>query len=171
METIAKLPEQIVADAYEKHRLEILGYIRYKIVQKEEAEDLLQDVFIRVLDYSQMLRENTILSFLFTIARNIVIDFNRRHARRQVAFDYIYETRGEYDFSVTEHVHAQELMDLEQKRLQQFPAQRKLIYSLSRYDEKSVPEIAEILQISKRTVENHLLIGRKEMRDYIKCCI
>lgn len=171
METIAKLPEQIIEDAYRTYRKEILGYIRFKLVTPDEAEDILQDVFMRVLDYKQMLRENTVLSFLYTIARNLVIDFNRRHSRRQVAFDYIYEVRGEYNFDVAEKVHVKEILAWEQKRLQHFPAQRKLIYSLSRYQEKTVPEIADLLKISKRTVENHLLIGRKEMREFIRYCI
>ena len=35
----------------------------------------------------------------------------------------------------------------------------------------SVEDLSVELSLSKRTVENHLLIGRKEIREYIKKCI
>lgn len=42
---------------------------------------------------------------------------------------------------------------------------------MSRYENKSASEISASLQLSRRTVENHLFISRKEIREYIKQCI
>ena len=67
--------------------------------------------------------------------------------------------------------HAKEILFLEKNKLQSFPSQRKTIYIMNRFYEKSTGEIAEELNLSKRTVENHLMIGRKVMRNYIKQCI
>ena len=41
----------------------------------------------------------------------------------------------------------------------------------SRYGDKTSTEIAEALQLSRRTVENHLYIGRRDMREFFRKCI
>jgi RNA polymerase sigma-70 factor (ECF subfamily) len=66
---------------------------------------------------------------------------------------------------------AAELANLEQKRLALMPLQRRTIYIMRRFDEKSAKEISEGLNISRRTVENHLYIGVNQMREYLKACI
>lgn len=42
---------------------------------------------------------------------------------------------------------------------------------MSRFDEKSISEISTELSISPRTVENHLFVSRREIREFIKQCI
>lgn len=66
---------------------------------------------------------------------------------------------------------ARDLQAQELKCLRSLPAQRRKIYMLNRFQEKSSSEIAETLQLSRRTVENHLFICRKEVRAYLKQCI
>ena len=51
------------------------------------------------------------------------------------------------------------------------PPQRKLIYQLSREVGLSNPEIAEKLQLSKKTVENHLNLALKELRKVLLCLL
>jgi RNA polymerase sigma-70 factor (ECF subfamily) len=160
----------LVTYAYEKYRQLILSYIIYRTNHRYEAEDLTQDVFVRLLDYKQMLREDTVRYFLFTIARNIVIDYLRRHYKKQEITSYIYDTAvcstGESDDLVVK-----DILALEKNKLQTFSDQRKKVYILSRFEGKTPFEISEELQLSKRTIENHLLIGRKIMRTYIRQCI
>jgi DNA-directed RNA polymerase specialized sigma24 family protein len=42
---------------------------------------------------------------------------------------------------------------------------------MNRFEDKSVTDISEELNLSRRTVENHLFISRKEVREYLKQCI
>ena len=58
-------------------------YISYKLNGCLEAEDLVQDAFLRLLEYRSMLRPETIRSFLYTIVRNIVIDYLRHQYKKQ----------------------------------------------------------------------------------------
>ena len=46
-----------------------------------------------------------------------------------------------------------------------------LLYAMNRFEGKSSETIAEELNLSRRTVENHLFLSRKEIRTYIKQCI
>ncbi len=51
METIANTYDDIITRSYEEYYQVILTYITYRITHRYEAEDLTQDVFVRLLDY------------------------------------------------------------------------------------------------------------------------
>ena len=135
------------------------------------AEDLAQDVFVRLLDYKQMLRPDTVKYFLFTIARNIVIDYIRRYYKKQEIDSYIYDTMSTSTNETEEKIIGDDLVTMERTRLAAMPEQRRLIYTLNRFENKTSPEIANELNLSCRTVENHLFLGRREMREFFRNCI
>ena len=83
METTAYTFDNIITRSYEEYHQVILNYITYRIAHRYEAEDLTQDVFVRLMDYKQMLRPDTVKYFLFTIARNLVTDYIRRYYKKQ----------------------------------------------------------------------------------------
>lgn len=158
----------IIATAYEKHYSDIMQYIRFRITHKHEAEDLAQDVFMRLFDYKQMLRPETVKFFLYTIARNIVTDYIRRYYKRQEIDYYLSETLQTSTNETEERILANDILRLEYRKLQTLPNQRRLVYSMHRYEEYTVPEISKHLNLNRRTVENHLFTGRKEIRSYLK---
>ena len=164
METIANTYDDIITRSYEEYYQVILTYITYRITHRYEAEDLTQDVFVRLLDYKQMLRPDTVKYFLFTIARNIVIDYIRRYYKK-------HDTMSTSTNETEEKIIGDNLMTMERTRLAAMPEQRRLIYTLNRFENKTSPEIANELNLSCRTVENHLFLGRREMREFFRNCI
>lgn len=74
---------QLITEAYEDYRDKVVRYITYKISDEEAARDLAQEVFLRLLEYSQLLYKNAMENFVFTIARNLVNDYLRRHYVKQ----------------------------------------------------------------------------------------
>lgn len=171
METTANISDDIITRSYEEYYQVILTYITYCITHRYEAEDLTQDVFVRLLDYKQMLRPDTVKYFLFTIARNIVIDYIRRYYKKQEIDSYIYDTMSTSTNETEEKIIGDDLMTMERTRLAAMPEQRRLIYTLNRFENKTSPEIANELNLSCRTVENHLFLGRREMREFFRNCI
>lgn len=171
METTAYTSDNIITRSYEEYHQVILNYITYRIAHRYEAEDLTQDVFVRLMDYKQMLRPDTVKYFLFTIARNIVIDYIRRYYKKQEIDSYLYDFTVTSSNDTEEKIIADDLMAMERTRLAAMPEQRRLIYTLNRFEDKSSPEIASELELSCRTVENHLFLGRRDMRDFFRNCI
>lgn len=163
--------QAIIAEAFRQYHSSLLGYITYKINDAEEAKDLSQDVFLRLMDYQDMLRPETIKSFLYTIARNLVIDYLRHQYKKQEFASYIYDVCPITYYETEQGIIARDLEQHEQIRVQALPAKRRHIYELCRYEEKTVDEISQELNLSRRTVENHLRISRHEVRDYMKACI
>ena len=72
MENINMKSTQLVADSYKSYHHSVYLYIYYKIGKDEEAKDLSQDVFLRLMDYKQILRPETVKHFIFAICRNLV---------------------------------------------------------------------------------------------------
>ena len=75
MKNITMKSTQLIEDSYTNYHHSIYLYIYYRIGNKEEAEDLAQDVYVRLMDYNRILCLGTIKSFIFTIARNLVNDY------------------------------------------------------------------------------------------------
>lgn len=71
--------QQAVGELYDRHYDAVYQYIYYRITDKGFAEDLTADVFIRMLDHldSYQSRGRPFLAWLYTIARNLVIDHYR----------------------------------------------------------------------------------------------
>jgi len=74
---------EMFIQVYEKYRPSIFNYIFYRVRDAELADDLTSDVFVRLVDkYDEKSRQGrSIAPWLFAIARNLVIDHQRRAGR------------------------------------------------------------------------------------------
>ncbi len=73
-----------VAGIYTEFHRSLLAYVRSKIRSKEDAEDILQNVFIRISSNAGSLsKKEKIQNWLFTVTRNAVIDYYRVSARKK----------------------------------------------------------------------------------------
>jgi RNA polymerase sigma-70 factor (family 1) len=171
MENIDMSSVQLITDSYQNYHRSVYLYILYKIGKDEDAKDLAQDVFLRLMDYKQMLRPETIKYFIFSICRNLVIDYLRRHYKMQEITSYFLDQLPTFINEVESQIIANDLSVCEQKRVLRLPAQRRKIYVMSRFKHISSADISASLGLSVRTVENHLFISRKEIREYIQQCI
>jgi len=163
--------EQVLTDYYQANRNAICAYIARRIPHAYIAEDLTQDVFIRLWNVRQTICEATIKSLVFTVANNIVTDHLRKYVRRRAYIDYA-KYYGEHSTnSNAERVEADNLAETELKIVTAMPLKRRQVYMLSRYEAKSIDEIAVELNMGRRTVETHLFLGRKSMRREMARCV
>jgi RNA polymerase sigma-70 factor (ECF subfamily) len=161
----------LLEKAYAAYRQPVLRYLRSRMNCDEDAEDLTQDVFVRMAECGQTLCEETLQSFLFTVARNLLFDYLRRYCRHQEMTTYWMEMAPVSSNDTESRVVAADLAACEKHCMALLPPQRRLIYKMTRYEELPVSDIADRLQLSVRTVENHLRMGRKDVRDFMRQCI
>jgi RNA polymerase sigma-70 factor (ECF subfamily) len=78
-----------IAGIYTEFHQSLLSFVRSKIRSREDAEDILQNIFIKISGNADSLSEKVDLkSWLFTVAKNAVIDYYRiKSKKRDVEFD------------------------------------------------------------------------------------
>ena len=163
MENRIKLSDRLITEYYEEYRQSVFFYICRRIENRSDAEDLTQDAFLRLLEYRMMIRRDTLKYFLFTIVRNLLNDYLRRYYKRQEIDRYLYDTLPVTTVEPESRMVADELRRLESRRVSALPEQRRKVYIMSRFQDKSAEDIAEELKLSRRTVENHLFISRRKV--------
>lgn len=160
--------QAIIAGSYQRHWNNVLRYITSKINDVAEAENLAQDVWVRLMTCGKQLSQEMLTSLIYTIARNLVNDYLRKlYTRRQYDADSANNLADEIDDSAESSFYARNLAAFEMKRVECLPLQRRNIYKMSRFEDQSVSDIARKLYLSTRTVENHLRISRREVRTYM----
>ncbi|PAM93231.1 RNA polymerase subunit sigma-24 [Flavobacterium sp. IR1] len=127
-------------------------------------EDFVQESFLRLYNKRELLNEDVLLDKqLFTICKNIIINhLNRENKIIQLdpALDRIEEK--EPDLDITE--------DRKEKLytfINQLPEQQQKIFTLHKLENLSYKEIAEITELSEKTIANHIYLANKFIRKKI----
>lgn len=160
--------ENFFSECYQQYRGIIRNYIACRIPRSDEAEDLMQDVFVRLWEHSKFVNPETVRSLLFTIAHNIIIDRIRIYYRKEEFTSYIYKVQESARNTTEEQMQVSELTLLHEKIVNTLPTRRRQIYEMNFYYEMPAPLIADKLCLSARTVEGQLLLARKSVRNYLK---
>lgn len=159
---------ELIARTYAVTNEKVLGYIAQRVNDYADAENLAQDVWLRILECRTTIDAETIENYVFAVARNLVKDYLRQIYRRRNADEEMQQLcEGTAEHSCESAVVARDLARHERIRVEQLPRQRRMIYIMSRFQERSVEDIAGEMKLSFRTVENHLRLGRRDIRDYM----
>lgn len=162
----------LIIKSYRENFSRVLKFIVTRINCVEDAENLTQDVWMRLLSYAKPLSPETLTPLIFVIARNLINDYLRRLCHcRAYQEEWMQNNENRHELSPETLVSANQIAAIERKRVKCLPAQRRTIYIMSRYSEKTTDDIAQFLSLSKRTVENHLRLGRHDVRNYIAAAI
>ena len=122
-----------------------------------EAEELLQEVFLKLWEIRSSLDSSRNLkSFLFKICINLIYDFIRRKNIEQVYLDYSEKNNPSSGDNTWHEVIYNDMLNNLQQLIAAMPEQRQRIFRMSKEDGLSNEEIADRLNLSKRTVENQL---------------
>ena len=142
------------------------------IDNRNSVEDLVQDFFIYLWVESPRLKiKSSLKSYLFTAIKNRCLDYQRHHKIIEKYRTYLLFSSDKEDDSTEQFFAESELRQAIQTSLTKLPPRCREIFKLSRLNGLSNQEIAEKLDLSKRTVElqisNSLKILRKELAEFL----
>jgi len=142
----------------------------------EEAEEVVQNTFVSMWEKRDTLNiQTSAKSYLYAMVRNACLNLIKHQKIKQkyVGEELALATDG-YE-SVTHEVSSRELEVRISNALETLPEQCRLVFKLSRFEELKYAEIAAHLNISVKTVENHmgkaLRLMREQLKDYLPLII
>lgn len=128
------------------------------------AEELVQDVFLKVWENPESLEEiKSVKSYLYKSVINSSINYVNRQRNieqhhQKIAANFTEEYLMELD-------EENELVVLLRIEIEKLPPQCKKVFKLNRFERLKYKEIADLLDISERTVENHICNALKVLRE------
>lgn len=158
----------IIADYYSHHYDEVLGFVSKRMMYAEGAEDIVQNVFMRLLRTDKMITPITLPCLVYTTARNLLIDYWRHRRSVEEYEHFIVQLGASDDLDVASVYSAAEITEILERGIARLTDHQRTIYRMNVYEGKKVSEISETLHLTYKSVENRLGSARKEIRQYMK---
>ena len=158
--------QELKQTTFLKEKDKLLGFIRNRVNNVEEAEDILQDVFYQFIAGFETIESlDRVTSWLYSVARNKIIDRYRRDAARPKRTDFellagkdddapltLQEILPDLDNSPESTLLREAIWDEITDALAELPADQREIFILNEIEEKGFREIAEETGVSINTL-------------------
>ena len=147
----------------------IYHYIRRLVVLHEDAQDVLQEVFIQVYRHWEQFRnESSLSTWIYRIATNESLRLlNNRKNRETISTEDVQEM-------LIDRLRASDYIDYEnelvvrfQKALLRLPEKQRVVFNLRYYDELEYEEIARILDTKVDTLKVNYHYAKEKIKEYI----
>lgn len=130
------------------------------------SEEILQITFLRLWEHFDELKDQTkALNYMFQTARNTFLNYCEHETVRFVYTDYILARQQEADNYEAEQQDARFLEEYLKEIVAKMPPVRRKVFVMSRYKHMTNKEIAKELGISEKTVEVHITLALRELRE------
>jgi RNA polymerase sigma factor (sigma-70 family) len=151
-----------------KYQEKLYWHIRRMVVQHEDANDVLQNVFIRVWNGLENFREDSQLyTWLYRIATNECLSWLEQQKRKSAA------SLDEMESGLSNKLMADKYFDpnkLEWKlqlAIQQLPEKQRVVFTLRYYDEMPYEQMSQVLDTSEGALKASYHHAVKKIEDYI----
>lgn len=148
---------------FDNHHDELYRYLKQKGLAKEAAEDLIQKAFVYIWENRDGIDETKSLrAYLFRIAYTRMLNLFRDHSK----FDKNQEVPdvAESNHSADAPLNRKELNRTIENAISAMPDKRQEVFRLCFLQEFTYKEAAETLEVSVKTIENHMGLALKDLR-------
>ncbi|EFI49369.1 RNA polymerase sigma factor [Segatella oris] len=160
----------VIADYYRRHYEEVRLFVAKRLMQHgEEAEDIVQNVFLKLMTADKMITPVTLPCLVYTTARNLICDY-WRHRHYVDNYEHYIKSNGlkttdDNPMSVCSVAETQEFLEQGIARL---TVRQQRVYRLHIYQGMKVSEISKTLAVKYKSVEHCLGDARKGVREFMK---
>ena len=168
--TIAALKESdeiVFGEIFQEYHQKVYYYILSKTNSAYIAEETTQLTFIKLWNYRCSLDVSLpISSQIFRIAKTTCIDLLRKESNR-LKLSLAEKDQRNLVNDISENIEKKELHRKLVAIVKQMPPMRRQVFELSRFESKSHKEIAQLLSLSVKTVENHIALAIKQLKHFL----
>ena len=161
--------ERAFTTIIKKYQEKLYWHIRRMVVSHDDANDVLQNVFIRVWNGLENFREDARLyTWLYRIATNECLTFMESQKKRSAISLSDVETGLSNKIMADKHFDANKLEWKLQLAIQQLPEKQRMVFNLRYYDEMPYEEMSRVLDTSEGALKASYHHAVKKIEDYIK---
>lgn len=154
---------------YNVYGRELFVHIQNMTKDAEAAEELLQDVFMKVWDNRTTIdADRSFRAWLYTVARNAVYNYYRQVAKDQKIQEQLYlHFESLYHLETDDDIRDKQEALLA-KALDSLTERRRTVFTLCKIEGKSYEEVASRLGISVSTVSNMMVKSNQQIRRFVQ---
>ena len=161
----------LVERLFRDHRTALQSFFRRRLWSKDDAPDLVQEVYLRMLRVPNLESIRSPEAYLYTIARHVVHQDSLRRVKGRQAVQAMELPEGpavDPDADPAQQLVAQQTLDTLERALEQLSPKVRACFLLHRRDGLSVDEIATRLGISRPMVKKYLVRALMRLRKQLE---
>ncbi len=152
-----------------EYQQKIYWLIRKMVIDHDDADDLVQEVFIKIWKNLDSFREDSRLyTWIYRIATNETLNFLRK--KKNKYFLPIHDVQGELNkkLSGSSYIDGNDIQMKLQKALLTLPDKQRLVFNMKYFDDMKYEEIAEITGTSVGSLKASYHHAVKKIEEYLK---
>lgn len=159
--------QQLIENFYCDHKDELIVFVTTRINDICDAEDMVQELFLRLLTGQRPICEQTLPALVYTLCRNMIIDWYRRHRTLDDVEHQLKHSQGAYA-SAESLLSMREINEQLERGLAHLPEDCREIYRLHVYGGLQAKDICQQTGEKYKAVEYRLGLARKQIRNYLR---
>ena len=166
MRLIGSGDEEAMRELVKRHQNRVYGTIARMLGSERDAEDLAQQVFVRVWKSAGRYQPSAkFTTWLFKIVRNLIFSETRRRGRADLNNPVDEEMRDDQEKTPSAEILDKEKMAAIQSAIDALPEQQRMAIILRRYEEMPYEEMAVVLKQTVLGVKSLLFRARTALRE------
>ena len=158
--------EQTFDSFFKSHAKLLRNFIYYKYGDLDQAEDVVQDAFIKLWNNCSKVPIEKAKSYIYTIANNLSISITRHQKVKFKYQNYITDRKSNLDVESPEFLTIEkEYLEKLKQAIADLTERQREVFLLSRIDKKSYKEIAEISGVSVKAIEKLMSKALASLRE------
>ncbi|MEO1259366.1 MAG: RNA polymerase sigma factor [Bacteroidota bacterium] len=158
--------ESVYQELFMAHARHVRNFLYYKGAKSDEAEDLMQEAFLRLWRECQKVPAEKAKAFLFRVASNLFLDAKKHE---QVVQKFQQKQTTEHENEDPQFLlETKELQQKLENAIAQLPEKQRTVFLMNRMDKLTYAQIAERLELSVKAVEKRMSQALVQMRKVLK---
>ena len=151
-----------------KYQSPMYWHIRRMVVSHEDAEDVLQETFIKIFRYLDDFRaESSLSTWVYRIATNECIRFLNRRKEQTISTEEVQAELMD-KLMASEYVDYDNAMEVKfQKAILTLPEKQRIVFNLRYYDELKYEEISRITDTKVETLKANYYFAKEKIKEYM----
>ena len=151
---------------FDKHYDSLLRFLISKNTAREVAKDVIQKAFIYIWEHRHNIDpDKSLRAYIFRIAYTRMLNHHRDTKKFN---DETAVPEQESTITPEDTIRGRDLERAIKRSIEQMPEKRGAVFRLCFIEDFTYREAAETLEVSKKTIENHMGLALKDMRHYLR---